>query len=74
MRATRRRTSTAQAIYANKVLSVPSATFRLNGTGQAALRGTVDTTRAKPVLLLAGTARGVNLAALRLPPASAPRT
>ena len=58
-----------QATYANKILSVPAATFRLNGTGQAALRGTVDTTRAKPVLLLAGLVRGVNLARLRLPPA-----
>ena len=59
----------AQATYANKILSIPTATFRLNGTGQAALRGTVDTTGAKPVLLLAGMVRGVNLAALRLPPA-----
>ena len=58
----------AQAVYADKVLSVPSVTFRLNGTGQVALRGTVDTSKAKPVLLVAGTARGVNLAALRLPP------
>ena len=59
---------TAQAAYSNKVLSIPTATFRLNGTGQAALRGTVDLTGAKPVLLLAGSVRGVNLAALRLPP------
>lgn len=58
----------AQAIYANKVLSVPRAMFRLNGTGQAALRATVDTTRAKPVVLIAGTAQGVNLAELHLPP------
>lgn len=59
----------AQATYANKILSIPTATFRLNGTGQAALRGTVGTTGAKPVLLLAGTVRGVDLARLRLPPA-----
>ena len=59
---------TAQATYANKVLSIPAATFRLNGTGQAALRGTVDTSGPKPVLLLAGAVRGVDLAALRLPP------
>lgn len=59
----------AQATYANKILSIPTATFRLNGTGQAALRGTVDTTGAKPVLLLAGTVRGVDLARLRLPSA-----
>ena len=58
---------TAQAIYAGKVLSIPSAQFRLNGTGQAALRGTVDLTRTRPVVLLAGTLRGVDLAALRLP-------
>ncbi len=58
----------ASAVYANKVLSVPSATFRLNGTGQAALQATVDTTRAKPVVLVAGTVRGVNLASLHLPP------
>ncbi len=60
----------AQATYANRVLSIPTATFRLNGTGQAALRGTVDTAGAKPVLLLAGVARGVDLARLRLPPAA----
>lgn len=59
---------TAQATYANKILSIPAATFRLNGTGQAALQGTVDTTGAKPVLLLAGAVRGVDLARLRLPP------
>ena len=58
-----------QATYANRVLSVPSVTFRLNGTGQAALRGTVDLSGAKPVLLLAGMVKGVDLAALRLPPA-----
>ena len=56
-----------QATYANKILSVPTATFRLNGTGQAALRGTVDTTGPKPVLLMAGAAHGIDLAALRLP-------
>ena len=58
----------AQASYASKILSVPTATFRLNGTGQVALRGTADFSRAKPVLLLAGTARDVSLAALRFPP------
>jgi len=58
-----------QVTYANKILSIPTATFRLNGTGRAALRGTVDTTGAKPVLLLAGAVRGVDLARLRLPPA-----
>jgi len=60
---------TGQVTYANKVLSVPSVTFRLNGTGRGALRGTVDTTGPKPVLLLAGALRGVDLAGLRLPPA-----
>jgi len=60
---------TGQVTYAGKVLSIPSVTFRLNGTGRAALRGTVDTTGAKPVVLLAGMVRGVNLAGLRLPPA-----
>jgi len=59
---------TAQATYANKVLSIPTATFRLNGTGQASLRGAVDMTGVKPVLLLAGAVRGVDLAKLRLPP------
>ena len=58
----------AQAVYAGKVLSVPTATFRLNGTGQAALRATVDTTHTKPVILLAGMAQGINLASLHLPP------
>ena len=48
----------AQAVYANKILSIPSVTFRLNGTGQVALRGTVDTTKAKPVLLVAGHGAG----------------
>jgi len=57
----------AQALYANKVLSIPSAAFHLNGTGLAALRATVDLTRARPTILLAGTARGLDLAALRLP-------
>ena len=60
---------TGQVTYANKVLSVPSVTFRLNGAGLGALRGTVDTTGPKPVLLLAGALRGVDLAGLRLPPA-----
>ena len=58
----------AQAVYANKVLSVPNATFRLNGTGQASLQATVDATRLKPVVLIAGTARSVDLAGLHLPP------
>ena len=58
---------TASALYANHVLSVTSATFRLNGTGLAALRATVDLTKAHPTVLLAGTARRVDLAALRLP-------
>ena len=57
----------ASALYANKVLSVSSATFRLNGTGQGALRATIDLTKARPTVLLAGTARGLDLAALRLP-------
>ena len=58
-----------QATYANKILSIPAATFQLNRTGQAALRGTLDTTGAKPVLLLAGMVHNLDLAALRLPPA-----
>lgn len=57
----------AQAVFANKVLSVPRATFRLNGSGQASLQATVDTSRTKPTILIAGTVRGVNLAGLRLP-------
>ncbi len=57
----------ASAVYAGKVLSISSATFKLNGTGQAALRATVDLTKARPTVLLAGTAHGLDLAALRLP-------
>jgi len=59
---------TASATYAGKVLSVPAATFRVNGTGRGAVRATVDTRAAKPVFLLAGTVSGVNLAGVHLPP------
>ncbi len=56
------------ATYAGKVLSVPSATFQLNGTGSGAVRATLDTRQAKPVLLLAGSMSGVNLTGVHLPP------
>ena len=59
---------TASATYAGKVLTVPSATFQLNGTGSGAVRATLDTTHAKPVVLLAGNVSGINLASLHLPP------
>ncbi|MGI4787211.1 MAG: DUF748 domain-containing protein [Janthinobacterium lividum] len=58
---------TASATYAGKILSVPSATFKVNGTGSGAIRATVDTSRAKPVVLLAGAVSGFNLADLHLP-------
>ena len=58
---------TASAIYANKVLTVPSATFKLNGTGAGVVRVTVDTRSKKPVVLLAGTLANINLATVRLP-------
>ncbi len=58
---------TASATYAGKVLSVPTATFRVNGTGVGAIRATLDTRQAKPVLLLAGFVSGVNLANIHLP-------
>ena len=57
-----------EATYAGKVLSVPSVTFRLNGTGAGAVRATVDTTHARPVYLLAGLVQNIDLAGLRLPP------
>ncbi len=56
----------ASATYANKVLSVPSASFRL-GTGAGVVRATVDTRSKKPVVLLAGTLANVNLASVSLP-------
>ena len=58
----------ASATYAGKVLSVPSATFRVPGGGTGAVRATVDTRGAKPIVLLAGFVSKVNLAAVRLPP------
>jgi len=58
----------ASATYAGKVLTVPSATFRVNGSGSGAIRATIDTRAAKPVFLLAGTVSGVNLAGVHLPP------
>ena len=58
---------TASATYAGKVLTVPLATFRVNGGGSGAVRATVDTRAAKPVFLLAGSVSGVNLAGLHLP-------
>ena len=63
----------ASATYAGKILSVPSATFQLNGTGTGAVRATVDTTHAKPVVLLAGFVSGINLADLHLPPSVNPK-
>jgi len=59
------------AVYAGKILSVPAASFRINGAGRASVRATVDLSRAKPAVLLAGDVRGVDLAALRLPPSAA---
>ncbi|MDQ2799486.1 MAG: translocation/assembly module TamB domain-containing protein, partial [Armatimonadota bacterium] len=61
----------AQMVYVNKILSIPAATFGLNGTGQASLRGRVALTGKTPIVLLAGQARNVDLAALVLPPALA---
>jgi hypothetical protein len=58
---------TASATYAGKVLSVPTATFRVNGTGTGAIRATLDTRQARPVLLLAGFVSGINLANIHLP-------
>lgn len=58
---------TASATYAGKVLTVPSATFTLPGSGAGVLRATVDTRSKKPVFLLAGTLANVNLADLHLP-------
>ncbi len=60
---------TVSATYANKVLTVPSATFTLGG-GAGAVRATVDTRAKTPVFLLAGTLANVNLAGLRLPGAA----
>lgn len=59
---------TASATYANKVLTVPSATFTLNGSGAGVVRATVDTRSKRPVVLLAGTLANVNLATVHLPP------
>jgi hypothetical protein len=59
---------TAAATYAGKVLTVPTATFQFNGTGAGAVRATVDTTHTKPIVLLAGSVSGINLASLHLPP------
>ncbi len=59
---------TASATYANKVLTVPSATFTLNGSGTGVVRATVDTRSKKPIVLLAGTLANVNLASVHLPP------
>ena len=58
---------TASATYANKVLTVPSATFKLDGSGAGVVRATVDTRSKKPVVLLAGTLANVNLASVPLP-------
>ena len=58
----------ASATYAGKVLSVPSATFGISSGGSGAVRATLDTRQAKPVLLLAGSVSGVNLAGVYLPP------
>ncbi len=57
----------ASATYANKVLTVPSATFHFNGSGAGVVRATVDTRPKKPIVLLAGTLANVNLAAVHLP-------
>ncbi len=61
---------TALATYANKVLSVPAATFHLNGSGVGVVRATVDTRTKKPAVLLAGTLVNVNLASVHLPPSA----
>ena len=60
----------ASATYAGKVLTVPLATFRVNGSGSGAVRATVDTRAAKPVFLLAGNLSGINLAGVHLPPSA----
>ena len=57
-----------RGVYANKVLVIPAASLRVNGTGQAAFRATVDSRGAKPALLASGSVSGINLAALKLPP------
>jgi len=57
----------ASATYANKVLTVPAATFSLDGSGAGVVRATVDTRSKKPIFLLAGILANVNLAAVRLP-------
>ena len=58
----------ARATYANKVLSVPSATFDAPGGGSGTVQARLDTRGRKPVFSLAGAVSGVNLAALHLPP------
>ena len=58
---------TASATYANKVLTVPSATFTLDGSGAGVVRATVDTRSKKPIFSLAGTLANVNLADVHLP-------
>lgn len=57
----------AEAVYADKILTVPVVTGRLAG-GTATVRLTVDTRGPKAVVKTAGQADGVNLALLRLPP------
>lgn len=60
----------AEAVYADKILTVPTVTGQLAG-GTAAARLTVDARGPKAVVKTAGQADGVNLALLRLPPAMA---
>ena len=58
---------TVSATYANKVLTVPPASFSLDGSGAGVVQATVDTRTKKPIFLLAGTLANVNLADVRLP-------
>lgn len=57
-----------RGLYANQVLRISSATFRLNGTGVGAVRVTVNTAPKVPTVSIGGRVAGVNLSALRLPP------
>ena len=55
-------------LYANNVFLFPSATFRLRGGGQGALRVTINSLPKTPTVRIGGRVTGVNLAALHLPP------
>ncbi|MBV9850259.1 MAG: translocation/assembly module TamB domain-containing protein [Armatimonadetes bacterium] len=56
----------ASAVFAGRTLTLPGLTFQTPGGGRVALNGTVGTGSA-PTVRLSGRARGVNLAALKLP-------